>query len=354
MPWLTNPEVPIHPILRRFFVRMGVPSDEGCPPEVPVDWSAAAPLLPRYRLRPLTHWLLRGAEREVDPELRETLESAFFAAALRYERLRAALEEIGASLWRRGLPGIVLKGMAVAERLYPEPACRPMEDIDLLVRSEDHAAAGRTLVDLGYCDLTFGPEDFRHPASGITVDLHVELLNATRLPVRRRAWRPDMETLWGRSLPFGPADLGLRTLEPRDHLHYLCHHFWLHHGLHRPLNMVDICLESVRSLAPPEPPGTLPPAPSRESRGIWYALGACRSRLGARVSEPGPPASPAGAGPVERLVQRYARQGQLPEAMRYAYLWFAVPASARWRLLPEFARSAVGQLARSSAAWRER
>jgi len=336
----TNPESPIYPFLRRFLARMDVPVGEGA--DAPPDWGAAAALLARYRLRPMAYWLLRGSGREAGPDLPAVLESAFFAAALRYERLAAALEEIGAAFWRRGIPGIVLKGMAVAGRLYPEPACRPMEDLDLLVRPTDAAAGGRTLVDLGYSDLSFGPEDFRHPGNGVTVDLHVGLLNATRLPIRRLAWQPDPEGLWSRSRPLDLAGGRLRLLDPRDHLAYLCHHFWLHHGLRRPLNMVDICLELEHTRALPADGPAPPPGPA--SRGLWYALGACRDRLG--LDLPGPLSPPSGAGPLERLVQRYARRGRLPEAMRYAYLWFALPPASRWRLLPALAGGAWRQVAR--------
>jgi hypothetical protein len=40
--------------------------------------------------------------------------------------------------------------------------------------------------------------------------------------------------------------------------------------------------------------------------------------------------------------------------MRYAYLWFAVPATQRWRLLTELVRGAAPQIARSRAMRRER
>ncbi|MFA5027841.1 MAG: nucleotidyltransferase family protein [Candidatus Methylomirabilota bacterium] len=343
---LKSPEAPIFPFLRLFLARMGVALDGLVAPAPAIDWGAVVPLLREYRLRPLAHWLVRECELAIDPTSREELESSFLSAALRYERLRCALRQIADVFAAQQIPAIVLKGPAAAESLYPEPACRPMEDLDLLVRADRQAKAAGTLVELGYSDVTFGPEDFRNPATGITVDLHVELLNTTRFPVRRKAWQADLEAYWRRASPLCRENSELLTLHPFDQFSYLCHHFWLHHGLRSPRNLLDICLawkaccggarlpEDI-STHPSNPPAGQPAPESAichppfaiptESRGPWYALGACRSRLGlALPKELLLGCRPAKVGKIEGLLHRAGCRGFLPEAARYGYLWMAL------------------------------
>jgi len=358
---LKPPEAPIFPLLRLFLTRMGVALDGRVAAKPAIDWSALIPLLREFRLQPLAHWTARECGLPIDPASCEELESAYFSAALRYERLREALRRIEDALRRQRIPAIVLKGPAVAETLYPEPACRPMEDLDLLVQADRQAKATGTLVDLGYSDVTFGPEDFRNPATGITVDLHVELLNATRLPVRRKAWQPDLEAFWRRASPLHPSQPGLLVLHGFDQLLYLCHHFWLHHGLRNPRNLLDICLTwkeifgarlpDDASAHPSNPPAGQPAPESairnpqseipRESRGLWYALGACRSRLGlALPKELLLECRPAKVGKIEGFLYRAGCLGLLPEAVRYGYLWMALPGRDRLEMCRQLLKAA--------------
>src|SRR5438045_176393 len=67
------------------------------------------------------------------------------ASSLQAERrtaeLRTALDVLGSA----SIPVILLKGIAYAGSVYPDPADRPMSDIDLLVRSSDISSAERAL-----------------------------------------------------------------------------------------------------------------------------------------------------------------------------------------------------------------
>lgn len=331
-------------LLRRFLSRQGVPLLGETPAPFAPDWGELLPALRRHRLLPLAHWTLRQDPPPIPAAVREELEAACFAAALRHERLREALLAIGGGFRARGIPLMALKGMVLAETLYPEPACRPMEDLDLLVRPEDLPAAGETLIGLGYTDVTFGPEDFRDPVTGLVVDLHAELLNATRLPVRRLAWEPDLPAWWDRAHPFGPPGSGLRAPDPADHLRYLCVHAWLHHGLARPLSLVDIALLAARQ-AEPGAEGPRPAALPGERRARWYALGACRTRLGVGGTGLAEALSPPDcAGWLERRLWGPAVRGRLPGAVRYAHLWWALPAPGRPRLLFQLLRALARRL----------
>jgi hypothetical protein len=329
-----QPRDPLYRLLRTFLALRNVPLADDATPEMPEDWAPLLPRLRSHRLRPLAHWVA-GELRVRPPDLiRTELESAFYATVLRYDQLRSSLAELGAALAAAGTSVIALKGLVLADHLYPHPACRPMEDIDLLVRPEDLEAASHTVVSLGYSDKSFGVEDFRNPDTGIVVDLHTELLNTTRLPSRRKAWSPDLHT-WRdrtRALPSYP---GLRSLDPQDHLVYLCHHAWLHHGLQRPLAFVDICLllseatEGQGKRTGPQREGM-----GSAARGLWYGLLACQHRLGVVLPEGcGQDSRPVDSGLGERLVHALAIRGWLPERARYGYLALAIPPGDRMQFL---------------------
>jgi hypothetical protein len=62
----------------------------------------------------------------------------------------AAVKEALAELVARGVTPLVTKGTALAYSHYPQPACRPRDDTDLLLRPSDRATAAAVLARLGY------------------------------------------------------------------------------------------------------------------------------------------------------------------------------------------------------------
>jgi len=72
------------------------------------------------------------------------------ADALWYEHLMRGMAEVVRLLGRAGIPTCALKGPALAERLYTQPAARLSTDIDLLVHPDDFERAGAALQAAGY------------------------------------------------------------------------------------------------------------------------------------------------------------------------------------------------------------
>jgi len=320
----------VYGLLRTFLLLRHVPLSGAATPDPPESWAALLPGLRTHRLRPLAYWVARELGANPPGPIHAEMESAYYSAALRYDHLSAALAEIGGAFFSAGLPLIALKGSALASRLYPHPACRPMEDLDLLVRPHDLQAASHALASLGYSDKSFGVEDFRNPDTGIVVDLHTELLNTTRIPSRRKAWSPDLDAWWRRACPLS-SHPDVWAFDPLDHFVYLCHHAWLHHGLQRPLAFLDICL-SLPEVAASQQDGVWTQRDEWGSarRGLWYALLSCRHRLDVVI--------PRGWGPVdaglcESMVHALATRGWLPDTARYGYLWLAIPPQERMKFL---------------------
>ncbi|MGA3326094.1 MAG: nucleotidyltransferase family protein [Terriglobia bacterium] len=111
-------------------------------------------LLERARahgLIPLVYHRLRGLEfRGVPPPVRRELTDTFGMNAIRNVLLTQELVRVLARLGAAGVPVIPLKGIALAESLYGDPALRTCADIDILVQPKDFAESLHLLRSSGY------------------------------------------------------------------------------------------------------------------------------------------------------------------------------------------------------------
>lgn len=135
-------------------------------------------------LGPLLYARLRGQEVLPQSAMAE-LRQAYYESAGRSARINHALETILQALAASGVPAILLKGAALAQAIYGNPALRPMGDLDLLVRPADVDTALATLAGLGY-------RPWQHePAPGSTRTYENEIL------LRREGAPAPLEVHWG-------------------------------------------------------------------------------------------------------------------------------------------------------------
>jgi len=97
---------------------------------------------------------------------------------------------------RAGIRTVMLKGAAIATRLYEDPSERPAGDVDLLVEPSNSERAARVLEELGFRDSLGGARADERAAHSTTfrrsgslpaeVDLHVALYFCSRDP--RALW----------------------------------------------------------------------------------------------------------------------------------------------------------------------
>jgi len=197
-------------------------------------------------LAPLLHYRLEQAGRAL-PEARAQAKLAFArqAEVARQNALRLQLQEI---LGRLPAPPIVLKGAYLAEKIYPAPGLRPMNDIDLLFRPEDLSSAAETLHALGYVSKEksdqLGPgitkhiHTFKRPgASGEAATPNPYLSSGGERMIEphrslEEAWfglRCDLTPgMWERSVEIELAGQRARTLAPEDTLLHLAVHLTFH------------------------------------------------------------------------------------------------------------------------------
>lgn len=152
-----------------------------------------------------------------------------------------ALRQLGdvlAGLSERGVEVVVLPGASLLG-LYPDPGCRPMDDIDILARPEDMATTRDFLHRKGY----MSPP--RHPdlcARGdVVLDLHTDLLNCSRVGARRRAGCMDVEEVFRDRRPGLAEGVSIFAMGPADSVLYTAVHA-LRHGFSRLVWFLDLHL----------------------------------------------------------------------------------------------------------------
>jgi hypothetical protein len=165
------------------------------------------------------------------PPLLERAQQAFRARAVAAVRTNRQLGALLGALRAAGVAAIPLKGSWLAEQVYDDIVCRPMNDIDVLVRPADAAAAGHALEAAGYVATDAGIPDgwskerhFRHPRERVGVELQWHVWHSTHSFLRP----PDVERLWSSASRAVIAGVEVPVLAPAAHAVYLIYHLLAH------------------------------------------------------------------------------------------------------------------------------
>jgi hypothetical protein len=177
------------------------------------------------------------AEHLVPPATYTALSDQYYKNLRRNLSIIGELKGILILLKESAIPCIVLKGIALAEHIYPSIAMRGMSDIDILVKKSDLYAVDELLTSQGYVtkdssvsSAINNPEgylaslDYRKE-NGSILNLHVHwhIVNSS-VPATMFAKHVDIERIWEKAVAARVADADVYMLCPEHLIIYLCEH----------------------------------------------------------------------------------------------------------------------------------
>jgi hypothetical protein len=193
------------------------------------DWRVLGALARSNQVVPFTLRRLQAlglADHLQDASLEELAERIRGQNRERSERAQVVFE----ALSRAGIEVIVLKGFLFAHALYRDPAYKKMNDVDLLVRSEDYGRAAEILAALGFASLDefsgkdVGSSKTHHNTTFVGADLRCIVGLHWRLTSPLGPWKPDMPGVWLRRVPVQLGEASAFRMSWEDNLLHLCVH----------------------------------------------------------------------------------------------------------------------------------
>ncbi len=190
-----------------------------------------------HGMGPLLWHHLKGAGISIPAETERVLRGLYLRHRT-FNRVHAqTLVEITSLFEQAGIQALVLKGLALAYQYYPDPALRPVSDIDLLLKKEDFLPALHQL-EIAKFNVRFPPPTLRRLPKSLTADssprdgisVHVELHHYDPAGRYEKGNSPDPEFNGFHEPPqIVTIDKNIiYTSTPLETLHYLSRHLAKH------------------------------------------------------------------------------------------------------------------------------
>lgn len=205
-----------------------------------------------HRLGPLLRYMLSQYHQDVivPDHMKLAIDTSFKTAAFRSLHVQQSLIKIHRLLSRHQTPYIALKGAYLAFHAYPQPALRPMRDLDILVPKDRALEVYELLQNEGFQILSnyqdnpsMASESKRHlpalidPTSRFVIEIHNSLSGSDDVAFGLAA----DEAFWSRSIERPIASVAIRFESPIDLLlHLIYHAVYQHQFDNGPLLITDI------------------------------------------------------------------------------------------------------------------
>jgi len=260
------------------------------------DWEEVFQGVCRNGLLGLTHRYLKQWEPQdyPPPEFRRRVQRAYRTSAIHMALMYRNIGKVLAQLAESGVDYMVVKGPALAHTVYPDPALRAFNDLDLVVRERDWTAVHRLLVKMGFepeVDLPQPPPKlvpqavlyelkYRHQEyNWFLVEVHYDDLLNAGLASR------DVEGFWQRAMLVDMEGMPVKALSLEDQLIHLCAHAH-YHGYGRLNCFSDIAFIVRDHAAQINWERLLETARIEEAQvGVYYTLYFLDKLLGVKVPE---------------------------------------------------------------------
>jgi hypothetical protein len=138
--------------------------------------------------------LVEDQQHRLPDELTDGLRNRYARNVRNNLRNASAVARIDASFARNDIRALLVKGMALIDRVYRDPGLRPMSDVDLVIWPPDEKRAIETLGGLGYTRDTGHPTVFSW--NGVTIDLKPDPFGIERIQSRAYAFGGVLPALW--------------------------------------------------------------------------------------------------------------------------------------------------------------
>jgi hypothetical protein len=195
------------------------------------------------------HFRSLDLERSIPGAVRDAFKSVYYEVCARNTLIISRTKDLLALLNEARVPVILLKGIFLAGSVYPDIGCRPMSDIDILVREKDKTRLAGLLQGFGYGLIGKDPmnDPFGYSSTfeasdksrlPLSIDAHCTILPSTWL-MGLCAHKLDLERVWSRAMPAQFEGTGVRVLSYEHLLIFQsCHGFV--HDYQRLIMLVDI------------------------------------------------------------------------------------------------------------------
>jgi hypothetical protein len=210
----------------------------------PADWELFPQMAEREGVAPLMYWKLKDSSVDVPSLTFNLLRSTYYQTLARNTLMYRELERILRAMEEAGIEAIVLKGAALAAKVYEDIGLRPMNDIDILLPRQSIKEAEQIVSELGY------KENLPHRIPSIwkrtnyCISLEKQIgLNNLELEIHwgliagDTDWRsPSLNWFYRQTEAIRISQQNLQSgighliLTPIAHLLYLSAHLMLQHG----------------------------------------------------------------------------------------------------------------------------
>ncbi len=296
----------------------------------PSTWRAVNGVLRQQKLTPLIGYALRrhGLLQCVPEQFRDAVSAAYRDTVFRNTLRLDSLARVITAFEGAGIAPIVFKGAVLAAEYYPDPGCRPMGDIDILIPGAstgdtappDRAGVAAVMAAAAFEPLPTTEEDpavYYRNASNVIIDTHFRFRLFEEFPLEQLTRRCAAQDRSSEA-----HDRPALTWEPNAMLLHLSHHLLMHRGASGIVVgwLVDIGLVVDRHRAELEFDRICALSPSDHSlRFLLRALGFVRDELGI---EPPPSMRAAIDGAEPLQLARIIRERRLrPWGLRRIHGW---------------------------------
>lgn len=197
---------------------------------------------------------IADARKLLPPAAAARLEAARHWHSIYALKQMAAVKRLIGVLGEGGFNPVLLKGFGLAHGIYPDPALRPLRDVDLLLSAEEAARAQELLIGNPHYRVapwagSYGLE-FGHQLPEIQ-DIDFELTIELHHRINARNWAQEpilLELIRAEPVSLTVMGIDVRVPSPRANFLHLLEHATLHHAFENgPLVLADLHFLAARS-----------------------------------------------------------------------------------------------------------